>query len=125
MGYQEVLVRSSKMTLENIAHIIQKKADMLFINSANTIATLQNNFSSDKTIIFGQQIETKPVSFCKGEQFLVVCGERDALKSIKSMLPLMQRQSFEIYPVELVMQSPENINKKYKDVFSDSCIFEN
>lgn len=120
MGYQEILVRSSKISLEKIAETIQNKADPLFVDSANTMAILKRDVESDKVIIFGQERDIDPLNFKAGDQFLVVCGDRDTLKSVKNMFPFMQRKSIETYPIELIMQTPQNLNKEYSDVFEDS-----
>lgn len=122
MGYQEILVRSAKLSPEYMSGIIQRKMDPMFIDQADTIATLRNDFSSNKMIIFGQQVDTDPLDFKAGDRFLVVCGERDALGNITSMFPIMQRKSIEIYPMEFVMQSEKNIGKDYEEVFEDTKI---
>lgn len=119
MGYQEILIRSSKLSLEYMSGIIQRKMDPMFIDRADTIATLRNDFTSNKMSILGQQVDTKPLDFKAGDRFLVVCGERDALGHIKSMFPIMQRKSIEIYPMEFVMQSEQNVGKDYEEIFED------
>lgn len=58
MGYQEILVKSDKIPAEDMAGILQRKADSLFIDSADTVAVLRNDFSSSRAIIFGQEIDT-------------------------------------------------------------------
>lgn len=122
MGYQEILIRSSKFTPEYMSGIIQRKMDPMYIDRADIIATLQNDFSSNKMIVFGQQVDTDPLDFKAGDRFLVVCGERDALGRIKSMFPITQRKSIEIYPLEFVMQSVQYSGKDYKDVFKDEKV---
>lgn len=94
----------------------------MFIDRADTIATLRNDFTSNKTIIFGQQVDTDPLDFKARDRFLVVCGERDALGHIESMFPIMQRKSIEIYPMEFVMQSDQYAGKNYEEIFEDSKI---
>lgn len=120
MGYQEILVRSSKLSVEYMSGIIQRKMDPMFIDQADTIATLRNDFASNKMIIFGQQVDTEPLEFKAGDRFLVVRGERNALGHIKSMFPIMQRKSIEIYPMEFVMQSEKNVGKHYEEIFEDT-----
>lgn len=122
MGYQEILIRSSKLSVEYMSGIIQRKMDPMFIDSADTIATLKNDFTSNKTIIYGQQVDTEPLDFKAGDRFLVVCGERDALEHIKSMFPITQRKSIEIYPMESIMQSVQHNGKNYEAVFEDTKV---
>lgn len=119
MGYQEVLIKSAKISVEDIADIIQRKADPMFINSADTVAVLRNDFNSSKAVILGREVDTGKLDFKAGEQFLVVAGERGALDSIKNMFPITQRKAIEIYPMESIMQSTLNLNKDYTDVFED------
>lgn len=102
-----------------MSHIIQKKMDPTYIDSADTVATLRNDFSSDKMIMFGQPVDTDPLSFKAGEQFLVVCGEREAVRKAKYMLPVPLWASVKVYPIELIMQSEQYSNKSYEDVFAD------
>lgn len=83
MSYQEVLIKSSIISAEKMSRIIQKKMDPMYIDSANTVATLRNDFSSDKMIMFGQTVDTDRLAFKAGEQFLVVCGEREAVQAAK------------------------------------------
>lgn len=123
MSYQEVLIKSSIMSAEQMSRIIQKSVvGSFFIDSANTVATLRNDFSSDKMIMFGKQIDKKPLTFKAGEQFLVVCGEREAVWSAKYMLPLPLLPSVKVYPIERFMQSEQCVNKDYKDIFEDSIV---
>lgn len=123
MSYQEVLIKSSIMSAEQMSRIIQKSiVGSFFIDSADTVATLRNDFSSDKMIMFGKEIDKKPLAFKKGEQFLVVCGEREAVWSAKYMLPLPLLPSVKVYPIERIMQSEQCINKDYGDVFEDSIV---
>lgn len=122
LGYQEILVRSSKLSLEYMSGIIQRKMDPMFIDQADTIATLRNDFTSNKMNVFEQQVDTDPLDFKAGDRFLVVCGERDALGRIKSMFPITQRKSIDIYPMEFVMQSVQYNGKDYKDVFKDTKV---
>lgn len=119
MGYQEILIKSAKISVEDMADIIQRKADPMYIDSADTVAVLRNDFSSNKAVIFGREVDTDKLDFKAGDQFLVVAGERDALKSIKNMFPITQRKAIEIYPMEAIMQSATNLNKEYTDVFDD------
>lgn len=119
MGYQEVLMKSAKISVEDMADIIQRKADPMFIDSADTVAVLRNDFSSSKAVIFGREVDTGKLDFKAGEQFLVVSGERGALNSIKNIFPITQRKAIEIYPMESIMQSTSNLNKDYTDVFDD------
>lgn len=122
MGYQEILIRSSKPSLEDISGIIQRKMDQTFIDQADTIATLRNDFTSNKMNVFGQLVDTDSLDFKAGERFLVVCGERDALRRIKSMFPITQRKSIDIYPMEFVMQSVQYNGMDYEAVFEDTKV---
>ncbi len=122
MGYQEVLIKSSKLSCEQMAAVIQKKMDQMFIDSADTIATLRNDFISNKMIIFGKEVNKDTLNFKAGDQFLVVCGERSAVTGIKDMFPVWQKKSIEVYPIERIMKSDQYINKDYGDVFKDSKI---
>lgn len=99
MSYQEVLIKSSVISAEKMSHIIQRKMDPMYIDSADTVAILRNDFSSDKKI-----------HFKAGEQFLVVCGEREAVQKAKYMLPAPLWASVKVYPVELVMRSGQYSN---------------
>lgn len=111
MGYQEILIRSSKISLEKMSEVIQKKMNPMFVDSANKVAMLRDDFKSSKTIMFGQEIATQELNLKAGDRFLVVCGERSALQNIKRMFPYMLRNSIQIYPMESVMQSPQYFNK--------------
>lgn len=122
MGYQEILIKSSKLSAEYMSGIIQRKMDPMFIDQADTIATLRNDFTSNKMNVFGQQVDTDPLDFKAGDRFLVVCGERDALRNIKSMFPVIQRKSIEIYPLEFVTMSVQYADKLYNEVFEDTKV---
>lgn len=102
MGYQEVLIRSSKTSILEIANNIQKSNNPA-IDSANTVATINNDFSSNKMILFGREVETEALNLKAGEQFLVVCGERSAVNGVKNSLPFHMQKSIEIIPIEWVM----------------------
>lgn len=119
MSYQEVLIKSSIISAEKMSRIIQKKMDPMYIDSADTVATLRNDFASNKMVMFGQQVDTEPLVFKAGEQFLVVCGEREAVQNAKYLIPVPLRASVKVYPIELVMQSEQYSNKNYEDVFED------
>ena len=121
MGYQEYLVqsKSSKLPLEKLSEMIDKKYDPMFLESLHTIATLQNDFSSDKVIMFGQEVSINPVNFKAGQQFLVLAGER---RDASKIFPPLLRNLVNVYPLDTVMNSPQNIGKEYESVFSDSKI---
>lgn len=119
MGYQEVLIRSSKIPISKIAHIIQEKNNSA-IESANVVATINNDFSSNKMILFGKEVEAEPLNFKAGEKFLIVCGERSAVKSVQNLFPFYNRKSIEVFPIERIMQSPDIIRRDYKEIFTDS-----
>ena len=122
MGYQEILIKSSELSIEYMSGIIQRKMDPMFIDQADKIATLKNDLISNRAIIYGQKVDIDPLDFKAGDRFLVVCGERDALRNIKKMFPITLRKSIEIYPMESVMQSPLYLGKDYEEIFEDSKI---
>lgn len=54
LGYQEILIKSARMSPEDMAGIIQKKMDAMFIDRADIVATLRNDFTSNQMVIFGR-----------------------------------------------------------------------
>lgn len=123
MGYQELLIRSKEIPLNKIADMINEGSNKMVIDPVNRIATVKENFTTDKVVILGNHMNIQPMHFDAGEQFLVLTGERVNIDYIRKMLlSKYSPASIDIYPIENVMSSPQNIGKSYNEIFKDAPI---
>lgn len=120
MSYQEYLVQSKgSVPLEKLSGMIDRMYNPDVLSSRHTIATLRNDLCSDKILIFGRECDIKSVNFTAGQQFLVLTGDR---RDGSTIFPIHMRKFVNVYPMETVMNSPQNKGKEYKQIFVDTPI---
>lgn len=115
MGYQEVLVKSKVMSLNKLSRLIDKRKNPMFVDNLDLVATVKRDFACDRIRMFGLERSINPIKLKKGEDFLVITGERTAVYQAASI------PGTEIYPIDNIMCSTKCIdeNIKYEDIFED------
>lgn len=121
MGYQEMIVKSKFLSPEKIGEVIEGKRDPMFLDPVKCIATVKQDLTCTSIRMFEQEKEIKPISLSKGDQFVVVTGERSAMNAIDKMFPITARPFIEMYPLDNIMKSTEVLekNQEYDDIFED------